>query len=159
MALIADRVAAARQGANPGVIARLRSGWAVIGDRQFLSGYCLLLSDPVVPTLNDLTGAGRQQFLADMASLGDAVLAITTPTGAIRINYSIYGNLEPELHAHVFPRYRDESAELRTRPPWFYSEEQQRAHPFDLTAHGPLMAAIRRELVRLGAEFDPQGRS
>ena len=34
-------------------VARLPGGWAVMGDPQVLAGYCLLLPDPVVPTLNE----------------------------------------------------------------------------------------------------------
>ena len=79
----------------------------MLGERQVLPGYCLLLPDPVVPTLNALQGAERAAFLADMAALGDAVLAVTH---AVRINYAIFGNLDPALHAHVIPRYHDEPA-------------------------------------------------
>ena len=50
MALIAERVAAAQAGTNAFVITKVRSGWVVIGDVQFLPGYCVLLADPVVPT-------------------------------------------------------------------------------------------------------------
>ncbi len=64
--LIHKRVGAANRGENPTVIARLASGWAVMGDVQFLEGYCLLLPDPVVPTLNDLTGDTRAQVLPDL---------------------------------------------------------------------------------------------
>ena len=106
------RVDALREGKDPAFVARLASGWAVLGERQFLPGYCLLLPDPVVPTLNALTGAERAAFLADMASLGDAVLAVTH---AVRINYAIYGNQDPALHAHVIPRFHDESPELSAR--------------------------------------------
>jgi hypothetical protein len=49
MPLIGDRVELARRGANDTVICRLPSGWAVVGDVQFLTGYCLLLADTVVP--------------------------------------------------------------------------------------------------------------
>src|SRR6185295_15025824 len=73
MAFIADRVAQARAGTNPYVIARLPSGWAVIGDVQFLPGYCLLLGDPVVSSLNDLSLEARGQFLQDMVRIGDAI--------------------------------------------------------------------------------------
>ena len=116
--LIHKRVDAARRGENPQVIARLPSGWAVLGDVQVLRGYCLLLPDPVVPHLNAMTMPVRVQFLTDMTRLGDAVLA---RTGAVRINYEMLGNLEPALHAHVFPRFDDEPEALRTRPPWFYN--------------------------------------
>ena len=77
------RVAACRIGADPTLIARLRSGWAVLGDPQVLPGYCLLLPDPVVPHLNALEPALQQAFLADMARIGQVVQEITD---AVRIN-------------------------------------------------------------------------
>ena len=101
----------------PAVVARMASGWAVMGERQVFAGYCLLLPDPVVPHLNALTGLAREQFLSDMARLGDAVLAATSGP---RINYAMFGNVEPALHAHVFPRYVDEPVETRTAQPWAF---------------------------------------
>lgn len=115
--LIHRRVAEARAGTNPKVICRMPSGWAVIGDVQFLRGYSLLLPDPVVPDLNALDEAARVQFLTDMTRIGDALLAITK---AERINYEILGNSEPALHAHLFPRYAEEPEEKRRMPAWFY---------------------------------------
>lgn len=111
------RVAALRAGADPTFIARMESGWAVFGEQQFLRGYALLLPDPVVPTLNALTGAAREKFMVDMSALGDALLQAT---GAVRINYAIFGNQEPALHAHVVPRYADEPEGLRVAHPWAY---------------------------------------
>jgi diadenosine tetraphosphate (Ap4A) HIT family hydrolase len=115
--IVHQRVLAARVGTNPTVIARMRSGWAVMDDRQVVRGYSLLLPDPVVPDLNALSGSLRAQFLDDMAALGDALLQAT---GASRINYEILGNSEPWLHAHLFPRYETEPPDLRRRPAWFY---------------------------------------
>ena len=111
------RVAACRAGSEATVVARLSSGWAVLGDPQVLRGYCLLLPDPVVPHLNALAPSAQQAFLADMARLGDAVYRVT---GALRINYALFGNVEPALHAHVFPRYADEPGHLATANPWGY---------------------------------------
>jgi diadenosine tetraphosphate (Ap4A) HIT family hydrolase len=101
----------------PALVARMRSGWAVMGERQVFAGYCLLLPDPVVPHLNALVGSAREQFLSDMARLGDAVLAATS---GLRINYALFGNVEPALHAHVFPRTVDEPVETRTAQPWAF---------------------------------------
>ena len=134
-------VAAARAGREPRVLARLASGWAVFGVQQFVRGYLLLLPDPVVPQLNSLEGVARVQFLADMARLGDALLAVTA---AARINYAIFGNVEPALHAHVIPRYADEPAGLRTAQPWAYDWAQ--AAPFDAAASVDLAAALRQAL-------------
>ena len=137
------RVDKLRAGGDPTFIARLASGWAVLGDPQVLPGYCLLLPDPVVPTLNALTGADRAAFLADMAALGDAVLAATH---AVRVNYAIFGNQDPALHAHVIPRYHDEPADLRTTQPWAYDWE--RAPAFDGEQHRELRVRIHAELGR-----------
>lgn len=107
-----DRCCAGRY---PPAVAKLLSGWVVLGERQVLPGYCLLLPDPVVPHLNALEAAARSQFLADMGRVGDALLAVT---GALRINYAIFGNVEPALHAHIFPRQADEPESIRTAQPW-----------------------------------------
>src|ERR1700722_19073948 len=84
----------------PAAIAKLPSGFVVMGERQVLPGYCLLLPDPVVPPLNRLAPEARSQFLFDMSLIGDGLLAITA---AARINYAIYGNVDPALHVHLFP--------------------------------------------------------
>jgi diadenosine tetraphosphate (Ap4A) HIT family hydrolase len=143
--LIHRRVEDARRGLNPRVIGRSRSGWVVLGDRQVTRGYCLLLPDPVVPTLNDLRDEVRRQYLDDMAAIGDALLDLT---GAVRMNYEILGNLEPALHAHIFPRYADEHPDLRAKPIWFYDWDA--AEPFDAIIHGPLMNQIRDALESRG---------
>ena len=143
-------VDACRAGKEPTVIARLDSGWAVLGQRQVLPGYCLLLPDPVVPHLNVLGAAERDRFLADLGRLGDAVLAAT---GALRINYAIFGNLEPALHAHVIPRYRNEPQDKRTQHPWVY--DWNKAPAFDSIAAAPLMRALRTELAHLGTLRTP----
>jgi len=71
---IHSQVLDARAGRDPRVIARLFSGWAVFGERQFVRGYTLLLPDPVVPNLNALGARERIAFLSDMSRLGDALL-------------------------------------------------------------------------------------
>lgn len=142
MGLIADRIALARSGNNPWVISKLPSGWAVMGDVQFLPGYCLLLADPVVPGLNDLSPMLRPQFLQDMARIGDALL---NSTDAYRINYEILGNSEPELHAHIFPRYMRETEERRRMPAWFY--DWKNAVRYAETEHGHIRKAIQEQLL------------
>lgn len=134
---IHEQVDAARRGELARVVAKMASGWAVLGDPQITRGYCLLLPDPVVRDLNELTGAAREQFLHDMASLGDAVLAVT---GAERINYEILGNVEPALHAHVVPRHANEDPELRKKPVWLH--DWNAAQPF-----GEPDLALAREIA------------
>lgn len=148
--LIHRRVESARRGENPTVICKMPSGWAVIGDAQVLRGYCLLLPDPVPPSLNEMEPSARALFLRDMALIGDALLEVT---GAYRINYDILGNSEPALHAHILPRYTTEPEALRRGPAWFY--DWKTARKFDPQQDGPLMealaAAIRRRLEQESA--------
>ena len=145
--LIHERVEAARAGTNPTVICRMPSGWAVLGDAQFLRGYSLVLADPVVMDLNSLDEERRRLFLRDMAILGDALLETTD---AYRINYEILGNTDPALHAHVFPRYQTEPEALRRGPAWFYDQAFRQSIRFDANRDKELMervaAAIHRRL-------------
>jgi diadenosine tetraphosphate (Ap4A) HIT family hydrolase len=140
-----ERLEALEKGENPLLIARMKSGFAVMGDSQFLPGYCLLLAHPMIEKLNDLAGNARADFLADMAALGDAVLAAT---GAVRINYSIYGNLDPFLHAHIFPRYADEEPAFRSIPPMSIPAEIRTdpSQAFQIEKHEHLRVAIARAL-------------
>jgi diadenosine tetraphosphate (Ap4A) HIT family hydrolase len=139
--LIHVHVEEARRGDNPRVIKRLKSGWAVMGEVQFLKGYCLLLPDPVVPSLNDLEIHARDLFLREMAMLGDAIQATVN---CRRLNYEILGNVEPALHAHVFPRFCDEDPEYRQKPVWFY--DWKKAPAFDLVKDNELMNKLRFQL-------------
>ena len=125
----------------PAAIAKLPSGWVVMGERQVLPGYCLLLPDPVVPHLNALQGVARAQFLSDMVLLGDVLLAITA---AARINYAIYGNVDPALHAHVFPRDSAEPESTRTAQPW--ALDWNAAPLYSDTLHGDFKRRVGMEL-------------
>ena len=136
------RVQACRAGRDPTCIARLPSGWAVMGDPQVIEGYCLLLPDPVVPHLNAMAADEQAAFLADMARLGQALLE---QTGAVRVNYAMFGNLEPALHAHLFPRRDEEPESFRTAQPWAW--DLSRARAFDRGRDAALIEALRRRLA------------
>lgn len=139
--LIHERVELARNGQNPTVISKMPSGWAVLSDFQVSPGYCILLADPVVGSLNELTEEARLAFLGDMARLGDALLQAT---GAARINYEILGNADPALHAHIIPRFDTEPDEYRRKPIWFADFEN--APRFDPQRDQELMKKIRAAL-------------
>jgi diadenosine tetraphosphate (Ap4A) HIT family hydrolase len=151
-----DRVGAARRGENPTVLARMRSGWAVIGDSQHLPGYCVLLADvDDVDHLTELPRAARLEFLDDMALLGEAVFNACNGIDPHfrRINYEVLGNTLHTLHAHVHARYSWEPAEYRGGPVWRYPAEVRAAPEHELAPeHDDLRAAITRELERLIAD-------
>lgn len=115
MTAIHRMVAQCQAGEYAPAVIQVRSGWVVLGERQVFPGYCLLLPDPVVPDLNALAEPARALFLADMGSVGDALIEALD---AIRVNYAIFGNVEPALHAHLFPRQRSEPDATRGAQPW-----------------------------------------
>ncbi len=147
----ADRIGSALRGANPTVLRRLDAGFAVIGDVQFLPGYCVLLTDsPRARRLSDLPRPGRLRFLADMELLGEAVERVCARRDPLfrRVNLEILGNTDPFLHAHVRPRFAWEPPHLAGGPAWSYPAEYW-SDP--AAALGPQHDGLRTELA---AELD-----
>jgi diadenosine tetraphosphate (Ap4A) HIT family hydrolase len=147
-----DRIGSALRGENPLVMSRMPSGFAVIGDTQFLPGYSLLLTDdPSANHLTDLDWPHRKQFLSDLALLGEAVERACKPNRLRRMNYEILGNLLPVLHGHVFPRYEWEASQFVTGEFGRYPKETRDApeHAYSDEKHGELRAAITAELEAL----------
>lgn len=145
-----DRIGAALRGENPTVLRRLKSGFAVIGDVQFLPGYSVLLTDePGVQRLSDLPRAKRLLFLSGMDQLGESVERACRRLDPAfrRVNLEILGNTDPFLHAHVWPRFEWEPAELVGKPVWLYPRECWSDERFRLgPQHDVLREAIGSEL-------------
>ncbi|MEV5982597.1 diadenosine tetraphosphate hydrolase [Streptomyces sp. NPDC052114] len=148
-----DRIGAALRGENPTVMRRLASGFAAIGDVQFLPGYSVLLADdPRARRLSDLPRSNRLTFLSDMDLLGEAVERACRRLDPEfrRVNLEILGNTDPFLHAHVWPRFEWEPTELVGKPVWLYPQDRWRDERFGLgPKHGLIREAIGNELDRL----------
>jgi diadenosine tetraphosphate (Ap4A) HIT family hydrolase len=97
---------------------------AVLGPWQFYTGYCLLVSDRHATELSQL-GSDRAAFLAEMATLAEAIGACFQPH---KLNYELLGNQVPHLHWHLFPRSIADPARLR--PVWFDLDRAD-ADPFE----------------------------
>jgi diadenosine tetraphosphate (Ap4A) HIT family hydrolase len=123
-----DRIGSAVRGENPMVMVKMKSGFAVLGDNQFLPGYCVLLGYPKADSLNDLSLPERNQYLLDMTLIGDAVIKVCKP---LRVNYSILMNLDLYLHAHIEARYDWEPDEYKCRPSYFYPKKQRYGKEFE----------------------------
>jgi diadenosine tetraphosphate (Ap4A) HIT family hydrolase len=139
---IHERVALAHQGKNPNAICRLDSGWVVVSDVQPLEGYCLILSDPVAPSLNELSEEKRMLYCRDMARVGDALMKVS---GAYKINYETWCNLDPALHTHIVPRYRNEPDDKRLKPACTVYDFSK-ARKFDATVDAAFVQKMREAL-------------
>lgn len=141
-----DRFAAAERGENPMCVARLATGLVFLHDAQFLPGWCVLFARPEAGKLEELPPDRARDFLGDMAKLGRAIARACAPR---RVNYAIYGNTAPVLHAHVVPRYDWEPVDRITQPIWTYPVEQWRDMPldYDPAEHAALRDKIRAALT------------
>jgi diadenosine tetraphosphate (Ap4A) HIT family hydrolase len=150
-----DRIGSAHRGENPMVMARMRSGFAVIGDTQQLPGYSLLLTDdPSANHLTDLTRPARAAFLLDLSLIGEAVTSACTSDGLRRVNYEILGNSMDFLHGHVHARYDWEPPDRIGGPVWRYPKELRYGddNAYSDERHGALRARITAELERILGE-------
>ena len=80
-----------------------------------------------------------------MAGIGDALLMLT---GGVRINYAIFGNVEPALHAHIFPRDGTEPAAMRSAQPW--ALDWSAAPNYSHALHADFQQRLRAELQTRG---------
>ena len=84
------------------IIAELRSGWLTMPESAPLVGYaCFVLRKHVIE-VHDLPEEDAIAFTFDLRQIS---LAVTTATGAVKMNYEIHGNTLPHLHVHFFPRH------------------------------------------------------
>ncbi len=124
-----------------------------MGDAQFLPGYSLLLpNDSEATRLSDLARPTRLAYLTSLEHLAEAVeLACRQADAAFRrVNIEILGNTDPHLHAHVWPRYEWEDAELLLGPVWLYPEDRWHDPATTLgPRHDALRAAITEQLKQL----------
>ncbi|MFD9304475.1 HIT family protein [Streptomyces sp. NPDC060048] len=149
-----DRLGSAERGENPTVLARMRTGWAVIGDVQHLPGYCLLLYAGQANHLTDLPRAERTRFLLDLSLLGEAVETVCRKKDPAlrRLNYEVLGNSWEHLHAHIHPRYDWEPPRLLHGPVWRYGDERTASEHRLGPEHGELQEALTHALKGILAE-------
>lgn len=106
--------------------------------------YCILFSDPVVSDLNALSRESRAQWGVDIACVGDALIKVC---GAARVNYEIWGNLDPALHVHITPRFMAEAPDQRVLPP-------RQAYDWNAGPATDLASSIVKEMMaKLRAQF------
>lgn len=145
-----DRIGAAKAGTNPTVLAKMPRSFAVMGDTQFLPGYCVLLvDDPAISQLTELSKSERLEFLSSMDTLGQAIATVCRRMDPAfrRLNYEILGNTDAYLHAHLFPRYDWEPAERVGHPVWLYHADELYGAEHALSQrHDELRAGILAEL-------------
>ena len=114
--LICERVNLAVAKKNPFLIHEFKNSYFVLGDHHYFKGYSLLLLKDHVRELHELKPHVQQELFQEVMIAGKAVFDAFCPR---KMNYSCYGNAEPHVHWHIFPRYEDEADHKRN--PWLHS--------------------------------------
>lgn len=154
---ISNRVTRIKAGNDPELIAKMPSGYAILGKYQpdAITGCCMLLPKAVVPSPNDLNHADRAQFFADLVLLGDAIMQVT---GSERINYLVLCNQVPELHGHCVPRFDAEDPTKRMQGPFeaydFGNARVADASAQDKELHTKLQATLNALLASRDSELN-----
>src|SRR3712207_142941 len=106
---ICRRVSLWRGGRNPHFLHEFVNSILDVSDHQFHRRYCLLLLKEHVRWLHDLESSGFRALTEELLTAGRAG-AETFRTW--KMNYSCYGNVDPHIHWHLFPRYETEADHL-----------------------------------------------
>ena len=113
---ICQRVSLWRSGGNPFFIHEFENSIFVVGDHQFHKGYCLLLLKDHIRELHELESDVYLALCRELLRAGRAVIETFKPW---KMNYSCYGNADPHIHWHLFPRYESDPDHLNH--PWLYA--------------------------------------
>ena len=97
-----------RRGEPLDIVAKLETTWVTMQEAAPVVGYVCLVSQTHAVELHDLPDRAASAFMRDARRVSAAV---STATGAVKINYEIHGNSVPHLHMHFFPRYRGDQFE------------------------------------------------
>jgi diadenosine tetraphosphate (Ap4A) HIT family hydrolase len=144
--LVCERVALWRKGENPHFIHEFRHSIFVVGDHQFHKGYSLVLLKDHVGELHELPRDVQVELFKEVMTAGRALVAAFKPW---KMNYSCYGNAEPHVHWHLFPRYK-EDPDCR-RNPWLHSS-QFKDHLIDEATAKALGVRIRERIDGQGVQ-------
>ena len=115
---ICRRVSLWREGRNAHFVHEFEHSVLVVGDHQFHRGYCLLLLKEHVRELHELEPDAYAVLSRELLAAGRAVAETFRPW---KMNYSCYGNVDPHIHWHLFPRYDTEPDHLSH--PWLHAAE------------------------------------
>jgi len=74
----------------------------VVGDHQFHEGYALVLLKEHIREPFELSPEVQREHFAEVMRAAKALQDTFRPW---KLNYSCYGNAEPHVHWHIFPRY------------------------------------------------------
>jgi diadenosine tetraphosphate (Ap4A) HIT family hydrolase len=95
------------------LVARFEHSYALLGQFQYYTGYCVLASRVHVEELHELPDAVRRGYMDEMNLLSRAIAAAFRPR---KLNCELLGNYVAHPHWHIIPRYESDPDHLK--PAW-----------------------------------------
>jgi len=110
---------------TPQFIAELPHTVALVSRRQRFQGRSIVWLKERYDGLSDVPKELRDASMDEMLRVAEAIQQVFKPT---RMNYACYGNIVPQVHWHLIPRYTDDPdwngpPRLRQVPPPLSDEE------------------------------------
>jgi diadenosine tetraphosphate (Ap4A) HIT family hydrolase len=123
-----------REGKHPRFVHEFAHSYLTVGEHQFFEGYCVLLLKDHVRDLHEIPEPTRTELFGELMQATEAIARAYEPW---KMNHASYGNAQPHVHWHIFPRYEGDPDLKNT--PW---TNQDRFNEFATT---PETAARVRE--------------
>ena len=128
------------------LVASFEHSYALLGQYQYYTGYCILVSRLHAGELHELPNDVRLGFLDEMHRLSRAIAAAFRPR---KLNCELLGNQVAHPHWHIIPRYESDPEHLK--PAWLAMDRTERDPTEQTQLLGPsdrlaIAAKIRSEL-------------
>lgn len=138
---ICGHLALCRAGQSPYFIHEFEHSFFVIGEHQYHRGYAQVVLKEHVIELHALPPAVQAAHFREVMLATDALVKTFQPS---KMNHACYGNLDPHLHWHLFPRYTSDPD--HHKQPWLHAAEFPQ-HRIDASTARTLAARVRANLV------------
>jgi diadenosine tetraphosphate (Ap4A) HIT family hydrolase len=103
--LVCERVALARAGQSPYLVAEMEHSIFVVGDSQWHRGYAVVALKEHVREPFHLSPHAQREHFREVMRAAEAIEKTFQP---VKMNFSCYGNAAPHVHWHLVPRYADD---------------------------------------------------
>ena len=143
---ICGRIQLWREGQNPHFIYEFEHSIFVLGEHQFHPGYSLILLKNHIRELHELPLDVQTALFQEVMTATKAIVRTFRPW---KMNHSCYGNAEPHIHWHLFPRY--DTKPDHTNHPWLHASEFK-DNVIDLSEAQRLIHSIQQDLAAVMSE-------
>jgi diadenosine tetraphosphate (Ap4A) HIT family hydrolase len=134
-----------KEGSHPLEIGTFKNGFTIMGESQFIPGYCLYIPNGNYKQLDNVPMDLLAEMFKECTIVHNAIKIVYQP---LRVNVCYLCNRGGDLMWHLHPRYASEG-ENNVRPVWRpYTAEQMTSWGYEEGIHGgkrlELIATIQK---------------